>query len=311
MIYASNSTLLYTFGRMYRGLITWVLCCFYLAINVYVWQRVGINHVLIFELDARKRVLPATFLELSSAIGYVCTLSMLMFLHHKEFGVDVPYHFPLISIGLPLLLLINPIPMLHLKARMWILRCFGRIVAAPFFHVQFADFWIADQLTSLVQCIVDNYHLVRFYFRYYMKLPTAFDFEPDFMVPIIRCLPPWFRLAQCLRRYYDKHNKPHLYFLNACKYFSSIIVVIFSTILMETSGMYIPANAPHKRCEGELISSQVYVSNLYRAFRSCSLTYFVNLFSLQMNIVACFKIHGYGRIYSRLSYPPSISQSGM
>ncbi|XP_030555501.1 xenotropic and polytropic retrovirus receptor 1 homolog [Drosophila novamexicana] len=238
-IFLNNQAELVTaFSQMYRGQFFWVLSSFYLAINVYVWQNVGINHVLIFDVDLRNQISPASFLEVASGLGYLCTISMLLFLHHNEFDVVVPYHFPLISLVVPFLLLINPIRIFNYPARMWLIRCIGRVVSAPFFHVTFAEFWLADQLNSLVLCFVDNYQLSRFYVRYYANSANAFDFEHDFMVPIIRCLPPWFRLAQCLRRYKDSTRKHITYLLNAAKYATNIIVVICSTVVMETNAHY-------------------------------------------------------------------------
>lgn len=38
-----------------------------------------------------------------------------------------------------------------------------RILFAPFFYVGFADFWLADQLTSLVPALLDFQYLVCFY----------------------------------------------------------------------------------------------------------------------------------------------------
>lgn len=39
----------------------------------------------------------------------------------------------------------------------------GRIVFAPFFKVNFADFWLAEQLTSLVPVFLDVYFIICFY----------------------------------------------------------------------------------------------------------------------------------------------------
>lgn len=39
----------------------------------------------------------------------------------------------------------------------------GRMIAAPFFHVGFADFWLADQLNSLVIALLDFQYLICFY----------------------------------------------------------------------------------------------------------------------------------------------------
>lgn len=38
------------------------------------------------------------------------------------------------------------------------------MIAAPFFHVGFADFWLADQLNSLVVALLDFQYLTCFYF---------------------------------------------------------------------------------------------------------------------------------------------------
>lgn len=46
---------------------------------------------------------------------------------------------------------------------------------------------------------------------------------------LMACLPPWFRFAQCMRRYRDtKEAFPHI--ANAVKYATSFFVVIFSTL---------------------------------------------------------------------------------
>lgn len=37
------------------------------------------------------------------------------------------------------------------------------MIAAPFFHVGFADFWLADQLNSLVTALMDFQFLTCFY----------------------------------------------------------------------------------------------------------------------------------------------------
>lgn len=37
------------------------------------------------------------------------------------------------------------------------------MIAAPFFHVGFADFWLADQLNSLAIALLDFQYLICFY----------------------------------------------------------------------------------------------------------------------------------------------------
>lgn len=51
---------------------------------------------------------------------------------------------------------------------------------------------------------------------------------------VVVILPAWFRCTQCLRRFYDSKDNVHIY--NACKYFSSFFVPIFSSITFATTG---------------------------------------------------------------------------
>lgn len=233
--YRSNSELIATFIRLYRGPMACVLCIFYLTVNVHVWQNMGINHVLIFGGNLRKRVPATTFLQVASGLGFTCALSMIFFIHHNEFEVQEKLHFPLACLVVPLSLLLCPLPIFNSSGRLWLIRTTGHIFAAPFFKVNFPDFWIADQLTSMVLCIMDHYQLTCFYIAFYRANIKSFNFEPDYVILVIRILPPWFRLAQCLRRYHDTHFTSEGYLYNALKYGGSIVTVIFSFIVMQTN----------------------------------------------------------------------------
>lgn len=84
------------------------------------------------------------------------------------------------------------------------------MVSAPFFAVQFADFWLADQANSLVIALMDLQFLTCFYFTSndWMNFKdTEQCMEKDFIFrPIVNCLPAWFRFAQCIRRYRDSRK---------------------------------------------------------------------------------------------------------
>jgi hypothetical protein len=83
------------------------------------------------------------------------------------------------------------------------------MVAAPFFTVKFADFWLADQLNSLVIALMDFHFLLWFYFTNtdWMTMSSAVNKGGfDYIKPIVNCLPAWFRFAQCLRRYRDSRE---------------------------------------------------------------------------------------------------------
>lgn len=136
---------------------------------------------------------------------------------------------------------------------------------APFFHVNFADFWLADQLNSLVVAMLDFQFLVCFYWTNNGWLEAGGSFfllnSDIFLIvsnsvsdtaqcsnhnfvyrPIVNCIPAWIRFAQCLRRYHDtKEAFPHL--VNAGKYASTFFVVIFGTLRNYYKGIIIKTNA--------------------------------------------------------------------
>ncbi|XP_017852158.1 xenotropic and polytropic retrovirus receptor 1 isoform X2 [Drosophila busckii] len=224
---------------LYRGPFTWVIFNFYMAANVAGWRRFGINHVLIFEIDPRSHLLPATFLEIASTFGILWTLSMLGFLFHDLLHVPDPFVFPLALTLIMVTLLINPLPIMNWPARWWTIKLVGRVISAPFHYVGFADFWMGDQMNSLANCVADYYYIARFFiicWRRYTNLNPCF--AEDIFAPISKCLPAWFRFAQCLRRFRDSGSKSLSYLVNAGKYSTTFFVVLFSTLRKRTDDGY-------------------------------------------------------------------------
>ncbi|KAG1675108.1 Xenotropic and polytropic retrovirus receptor 1 [Nymphon striatum] len=123
-----------------------------------------------------------------------------------------------------------------------------RVVSAPFFHVGFADFWLADQLNSLVPALLDFEYLVCFYINNVnwvenTETGVCLGEVTPYVRPLIACLPAWFRFAQCLRRYRDSKDAfPHL--VNAGKYSTTFFVVIFSTVYHLTKDPYGSSYSP-------------------------------------------------------------------
>lgn len=112
-----------------------------------------------------------------------------------------------------------------------------RIFTAPFHHVGFADFWLADQLNSLSVALLDLQFIVCFY-AYDWRLEDSSDMICDGTLygirPLVACLPAWCRFVQCLRRFKDTRQVfPHL--VNAGKYSTSFFVVAFSTLAKSNS----------------------------------------------------------------------------
>ncbi|XP_075229123.1 solute carrier family 53 member 1-like isoform X1 [Lycorma delicatula] len=226
--------------RLYRGPLLIVEFLFLMGVNVYGWRSSGVNHVLIFELDPRNHLSEQHIMEMAAIFGVIWTLSVLSFLYSASLSVP-PYVNPLALITIMAVFLFNPTKTFRHEARFWVLRVLLRIIASPFFYVGFADFWLADQLTSLVPALLDLQYFFCFYItnESWMKADNATKcVDKIYMLrPFVACLPAWFRFAQCLRRYRDtKEAFPHL--ANAAKYSTTFFVILFSFLHQSYSKEY-------------------------------------------------------------------------
>ncbi|GFN77603.1 xenotropic and polytropic retrovirus receptor 1 [Plakobranchus ocellatus] len=218
--------------QMYRGMFLVIFDLLLLSVNTYGWRSSGVNHVLIFEIDPRNHLSHCQLFELASCLGVFWASSVLLYLY-SDFLMIPAMAMPLVFLVVLIIFLINPFNFFYYRARMWLLRILWRIVTAPYNHVGFADFWLADQLNSLVTVLLDFQFLVCYYAfevewhgdsRAHVCNKNIYGIRA-----IVSCLPAWWRFAQCLRRYMDtKRVKPHIW--NAGKYSTTFFVVIFSTI---------------------------------------------------------------------------------
>lgn len=230
--------------RMYRGMFLIILDIFLLGINTYGWRSSGVNHVLIFEIDPRHHLTHQQLMELSTGLAVIWCGSVLLYLFSGLFGIS-GYIFPLALAGFLLLYLINPIKIFHHSSRMWLLRVLFRIFTAPFHHVGFADFWLADQLNSLATVLLDFEFMICFYA---FEVPWIGPNQPSVCTKyrygirtIVSILPAWFRFAQCLRRYRDtKLVFPHV--INAGKYSTTFLTAFFSTMYHLQKELYGDSN---------------------------------------------------------------------
>ncbi|XP_020513497.1 xenotropic and polytropic retrovirus receptor 1 homolog isoform X1 [Labrus bergylta] len=225
--------------RIYRGGFLLIEFLFLLGINTYGWRQAGVNHVLIFELNPRNNLSHQHLFEIAGLLGVLWCVSLLCCLFSHNILVPMQAN-PLALYGLFFLFFINPFKTCYYKSRFWLLKLLFRVVTAPFHRVGFADFWLADQLNSLVVVLMDLEYMICFY-----------SFELDWkkhdglinsaagkdvcnsysygVRAVIQCLPAWFRFVQCLRRYRDtKRAFPHL--VNAGKYSTSFFAVTFAAL---------------------------------------------------------------------------------
>uniref|UniRef100_H3DDI1 Xenotropic and polytropic retrovirus receptor 1a n=1 Tax=Tetraodon nigroviridis TaxID=99883 RepID=H3DDI1_TETNG len=227
--------------RIYRGGFLLIQFIFLLGINTYGWRQAGVNHVLIFEINPRNNLSHQHLFEIAGFLGVLWCLSILSCLYSEYIHISMQIN-PLILYGFMILFLINPIKTCYYKSRFWLLKLLFRVFTAPFHRVEFADFWLADQLNSLVVVLMDLEYLICFYiFELQWSNSKGLLHESKDsgdhvchsysygLRAIIQCLPAWFRFIQCLRRYRDtKRAFPHL--VNAGKYSTTFFVVTFAAL---------------------------------------------------------------------------------
>ncbi|XP_041063815.1 xenotropic and polytropic retrovirus receptor 1 homolog [Carcharodon carcharias] len=224
--------------RIYRGGFLLIEFLFLLGINTYGWRQAGVNHVLIFELNPRSNLSHQHLFEIAGFLGVLWGLSLFISLYGSYKLIPMQVN-PLILYGFMFLFLINPTKTCYYKSRFWLLKLLFRVFTAPFHKVEFADFWLADQLNSLATILMDLEYMICFYsFELNWGLSEGLLSTPGDHVchsysygvrAIIQCLPAWVRFTQCLRRYRDtKRAFPHL--VNAGKYSTTFFVVTFAAL---------------------------------------------------------------------------------
>uniref|UniRef100_UPI00398EE5CB xenotropic and polytropic retrovirus receptor 1 homolog n=1 Tax=Pristiophorus japonicus TaxID=55135 RepID=UPI00398EE5CB len=224
--------------RIYRGGFLLIEFLFLLGINTYGWRQAGVNHVLIFELNPRSNLSHQHLFEIAGFLGVLWGLSLFISLY-GSFNLFPMQVNPLILYGFMFLFLINPTKTCYYKSRFWLLKLLFRVFTAPFHKVEFADFWLADQLNSLATILMDLEYMICFYsFELNWSANEGLlNSQGDHVChsysygvrAIIQCLPAWVRFTQCLRRYRDtKRAFPHL--VNAGKYSTTFFVVTFAAL---------------------------------------------------------------------------------
>ncbi|XP_036672323.3 solute carrier family 53 member 1 [Drosophila suzukii] len=227
--------------RMFRAPFLIIECLFLWGVNVYGWRSSGVNHVLIFELDPRNHLSEQNIMEVASVFGVIWACCVLSYIFCDPLGIP-QYAAPLFLYTLMAAFLLNPTKTFHHEARYWALRVLMRVIMAPFCFVNFADFWLADQLNSMVPAFLDIPFLICFFGRSptWHKAGKAASHCVEYVSllhPIVAILPAYFRFAQCIRRYRDtKESFPHL--VNAAKYATSFFVVIFAHKYHTTTDTY-------------------------------------------------------------------------
>lgn len=107
--------------RLFRAPYSIAIYLALISINIYGWRKVGVNHVLIFELDPRQYLTAAHIMEMAVALAVIITIAMIAFIHSAYLHTP-RFVFPLMLFIIMVALLVNPLPILNYSARKWFLK---------------------------------------------------------------------------------------------------------------------------------------------------------------------------------------------
>ncbi|CAG7833656.1 unnamed protein product [Allacma fusca] len=111
--------------------------------------------------------------NISAVLGVTWAISLVLFLHSSNVGIPA-YVSPFALLCVQLVFLCNPLPCLYWSSRKWLWKILLRIFTAPFHRVSFADFWMADQLSSLAALTLDYQFMFCFFLT---DLPAPYEVE--------------------------------------------------------------------------------------------------------------------------------------
>ncbi|RVD80482.1 uncharacterized protein DFL_008379 [Arthrobotrys flagrans] len=185
------------------------------------WVRARINYVFIFEFDTRNKLDWRELLELPAMFAFAQVL--LMWFCFSTFwgdGFDRIW-FPVIYVGLVLVVFFNPFKFGYFHTRKWLLYTLYRLFWAGYYPVEFRDFWSGDIFCSLTYTM-GNIPLFFCLWSVNWDTPGQCDSSHSRLLGFFTALPSIWRLLQCFRRYHDTRNAfPHL--ANAAKYGCGIL----------------------------------------------------------------------------------------
>lgn len=168
----------------------------------------------------------------------ILTLSYAFMISFSEFFSSsvAPTTWPLIWLIIFATVLFNPIRIIHSPSRFWLLRnwtwlCLPglqpvEVCASDYTQancltgIQFADFWMGDQLCSMVYTLSHFYFMGCVYSTHWDSPLTKCNLANNWIAGIVlTSIPSFIRFIQCLKRYADSKNYIHL--INGGKYCSS------------------------------------------------------------------------------------------
>ncbi|KAH8125142.1 hypothetical protein FP744_10009590 [Trichoderma asperellum] len=211
-----TSYLLQIYGGFFLMLMLFSLFC----INCSIWMRNKVNYQFIFEFDQRSMLDWRQLAEFPSF--FLLLLGVTMWVNFSRYGDDSMYlYYPVVLIGLSVLIILLPFPVLSYKSRRWFAYSHWRLLLSGLYPVEFRDFFLGDMYCSLTYSMA-NLELFFCLYAHHWENPGQCNSTSSRLLGFFTTLPAIWRFLQCIRRYRDTRNVfPHL--VNCGKYTATIL----------------------------------------------------------------------------------------
>ena len=212
----ATSYVLQIYGGYFLMLFLFLLFC----LDCKVWTKAKINYPFIFEFDARHNLHWHQLSELPCLLLFL--LGLFVWVNFQPGGASVMFlYWPVVLIGLSIIILFLPAPILYHRSRQWWAYSNFRLLLAGIYPVEFRDFFLGDMYCSQTYSM-GNLEVFFCLYAHNWTNPTQCNSNHSRLLGFFSAVPGIWRALQCLRRYYDTRNAfPHL--VNCGKYMFTVL----------------------------------------------------------------------------------------
>ncbi|KAJ9650360.1 Xenotropic and polytropic retrovirus receptor 1 [Neophaeococcomyces mojaviensis] len=206
--------------QLYAGYFLALLLFLLFVLDCRIWTKARINYVFVFEYDTRHVL---DWRQLAEIPCFFLFLNGLFIWLNFEFGEIHPMYlyWPVVLIGLTLLIMALPFKILYYHARKWWAFSNFRLLFAGIYPVEFRDFFLGDMYCSATYSM-SQIELFFCLYRWNWKDPPRCNSNHSMLLGFFTTLPGIWRFLQCIRRYHDSGKWfPHL--ANCAKYMCNIL----------------------------------------------------------------------------------------
>ena len=188
-----------------------ILMIWLFGLNNVGFKRYSVNYPFIFEHVGEDYLAYPHIFTVAAFLTLFHAISVTIYAATSVFVVDSrldPVWQPFILNCFYLLFLFNPFNFGWKRTRYWLLHSLTRLIRSPFFRVRFGDFFLADQLTSMVLVFYDlEFFLCFSFLNIYVDDESSGDSDScldynQYARPALAAIPSFWRMMQCFRRFF-------------------------------------------------------------------------------------------------------------